>query len=167
MTDRREVCMGFGDMAGMYNEQGWGREITKEEALGYLKQNEDEGLIFQLNNSQEMNFVCSCCSCCCGGIIGLKSIPNPADYTTCNYQSVIDEELCSGCGSCVDRCQMEAITLENDVAIIAQKRCIGCGNCVIGCPEGAITLVLKEDPKIPPLTTSDLYKSIVEERKKR
>lgn len=167
LTDRREVCMGFGDMAGMYNEQGWGREITKEEALGYLKQNEDEGLIFQLNNSQEMNFVCSCCSCCCGGIIGLKSIPNPADYTTCNYQSVIDEELCSGCGSCVDRCQMEAITLENDVAIIAQKRCIGCGNCVIGCPEGAITLVLKEDPKIPPLTTSDLYKSIVEERKKR
>jgi Fe-S-cluster-containing hydrogenase component 2 len=62
---------------------------------------------------------------------------------------------------------MEAITLIDDVAILDQKRCIGCGNCVIGCPESAITLVPKEDPEIPPLTTSDMFKSMVEERKKQ
>lgn len=80
MTDRREVCMGFGDLAQMYIEQGWGREITKEEALAYLKQNEEEGLIFRPGNSQEMDFVCSCCYCCCGGIASLKKMPNPADF---------------------------------------------------------------------------------------
>jgi NAD-dependent dihydropyrimidine dehydrogenase PreA subunit len=166
-TDRREVCMGSGEMARMYNELGWGREITKEEALVYLKQNEEEGLIFQVNNSQEMDFVCSCCSCCCGGLVSLKRLPNPADYTSSNYQALIDEDLCSGCGTCIDRCQMEAITLENDVAGLDSKRCIGCGNCIISCPENAINLVPKDDPEIPPLTTSDLFKSFTEERKKQ
>jgi ferredoxin len=165
-TDRREVCMGTGEMSRRYNELGWGREITKEEALSYLKQNEEEGLIFQVNNSQEMDFVCSCCSCCCGGLVTLKSLPNPVDYTSCNYRAVIDKELCSGCGTCVERCQMVAITL-NDVALLDYKRCIGCGNCVIGCPEGAISLVSKEDPGVPPPTTSDMYKGIVEGRKKQ
>jgi ferredoxin len=166
-TDRREVCMSIGDMASMYNEYEWGREISKEEALGYLKQNEEEGLIFQLSNSQEMIFVCSCCSCCCDGLIHLKSIPNPADYTSCNYRAVIDEESCSGCGNCVERCQMDAITLEDDFATLHQKRCIGCGNCIFGCPENAITLVAKEDPEIPPLTTSDLFKNIAKERERQ
>jgi hypothetical protein len=32
MTDRREVCMGFGTLAQIYIENGWGREITKEQA---------------------------------------------------------------------------------------------------------------------------------------
>ncbi|MHA2158465.1 MAG: ATP-binding protein [Candidatus Thorarchaeota archaeon] len=167
VTDHREVCMGSGEMTRRYNELGWGREITKEEALAYLKQNEEDGLIFQVNNSQEMDFVCSCCSCCCGGLVSLKSLPNPADYTSSNYQAVINEELCSGCGTCIERCQMEAISLVDDVAILNQKRCIGCGNCIIRCPENAITLVPKEDPEIPPLTTSDLFESFVEERKKK
>lgn len=165
VTDRREVCMGIGEMARMYNEIGWSREITKEEALEYLKQNEEEGLIFQVNNSQEMDFVCSCCSCCCGGLVGLRRLPNPADYTSSNYQATIDEELCSGCGTCLERCQMNAISLESDVANLDPKRCIGCGNCVIVCPENAIALVPKQDPGVPPLTTSDLFKSFIEERK--
>jgi len=166
-TDRREVCMGAGEMTRRYIELGWGREITKEEALVSLKQNEEEGLIFQVNNSQEMDYVCSCCSCCCEGLVTLKSLPNPADYVASNYRAMIDEELCSGCGTCIERCQMEAITLIDDVAIVNQKRCIGCGNCVIGCPECAITLVSKDDPAVPPLTTSDMYGSFVEGRKKQ
>jgi NAD-dependent dihydropyrimidine dehydrogenase PreA subunit len=166
ITDRREVCMGVGDFAQMYNDSGWGREITKEEALKYLKQNEQEGLIFQLSNSQDFNFVCSCCSCCCGGIIGLKRIPNPADYTTSNYLAVIDEELCTGCEICIDRCQMDAITLEGDISVVNQKRCIGCGSCIIECPSDAISLIGKEELKVPPLTFDETYKRISEERKK-
>ena len=141
--------------------------ISKEEALDYLKKNEDDGLIFQLSNSQEMDFVCSCCSCCCGGLISLKSIPNPADYTSSNYQAVIDGELCSGCGTCIERCQMDAITLVDDIANLNPQRCIGCGNCIIGCPEDAITLVAKGEPSIPPLTTSDLFRNIAEARKEQ
>ncbi|MHA1122861.1 MAG: ATP-binding protein, partial [Candidatus Heimdallarchaeota archaeon] len=124
------------------------------------------GLIFQLSNSQEMIFVCSCCSCCCAGLAFLKGLPNPADYSSSNYQAIIDEELCNGCGSCVDRCQFDAIILETDFAVIQEKRCIGCGNCVLVCPEDAITLISKENLKVPPLTTVDLFNKIAEERKK-
>ena len=141
-TDRREVCLALGEMGQMYVEQGHGKEITKEEALEYLKKNEEEGLIFQVSNSQEFIFVCSCCSCCCEGLIGLKQIPNPADYSSSNYQAIVDDDLCSGCGSCVDRCQFDAITLDSDFAVIQEKRCIGCGNCIIVCPEEAISLII-------------------------
>ncbi|MFW9924824.1 MAG: 4Fe-4S binding protein [Candidatus Thorarchaeota archaeon] len=166
VTDRREVCLGVGDMAKLYNDQGYGREITKEEALQYLKQNEDEGLIFQLSNSQDMIFVCSCCTCCCSGLVSLKRIPNPADYTSSNYQAIIDKELCSGCANCVDRCQMEAIFLEADYAVIKQQRCIGCGNCLLSCSENAISLVLNEKQKIPPKTSIELFNKIADERRK-
>jgi len=165
VTDRREVCMTTGDMARLYIDQGYGCEITKEEALHYLKKNEEEGLIFQLSNSQEMIFVCSCCTCCCEGLVWLKSIPNPADYTSSNYQAVIDEELCSGCGTCVNRCQLEAIILEGDYSVIEQKRCIGCGNCLIVCPEEAISLIVKENPNVPPETSIDLFEKIAEKRR--
>ncbi len=164
-TDRREVCMAMGEMGQMYVEQGYGREITKEEALQYLKKNEEDGLIFQLSNSQEMVFVCSCCTCCCEGLASLKQIPNPADYASSNYQAVVNEELCSGCGNCVERCQMDAITLESEFAVVEQKRCIGCGNCLIGCPEDAITLIVKENLRVPPSTTSDLFSKIAEARR--
>ncbi|MCK5045586.1 MAG: 4Fe-4S binding protein, partial [Candidatus Heimdallarchaeota archaeon] len=51
-------------------------------------------------------------------------------------------------------------------AVIEQKRCIGCGNCLIDCPEDAITLIVKENPRIPPLTSSDLFSKIAEARRK-
>ncbi|NHJ41341.1 MAG: 4Fe-4S dicluster domain-containing protein [Asgard group archaeon] len=165
MTDRREVCMGVGDFAQVYNDSGWGREIKKEEALEYLKQNEQEGLIFQTSNSQDFNFVCSCCHCCCGGITNLKRIPNPADYTSSNYLAVIDEDLCTGCENCIDRCQMNAITLENEISVINQVRCIGCGNCILDCPSDAISLLSKEELKVPPITFDETYKRIADERK--
>ncbi|MFX1481076.1 MAG: 4Fe-4S binding protein [Promethearchaeota archaeon] len=165
MTDRREVCMGFGDLAQVYIEQKWGREITREEALNFLKKSEEEGLIFRPSNSQEMNFVCSCCYCCCGGISMLKSMPNPAEFTTSNYYSMIDEDLCTGCGICVERCQMDAITLENNVSKIEHKRCIGCGNCALECPSDAITLQKREKQIIPPKNVEELNKIMAKERK--
>ncbi len=165
LTDRREVCLGIGNFARIYNEQEWGREISKDEALELLKQNEKEGLIFQPGNTQEIDFVCSYCHCCCLGLGGLKSIPNPADYITSNYFAEVNKELCTGCGNCVDRCQMDAITLENEIATINIKRCIGCGNCVLECPEEAITMMKKEAVHIPPKTLEDLYGEMTKKRK--
>ncbi|MFX1235317.1 MAG: ATP-binding protein [Promethearchaeota archaeon] len=166
MTQRREVCMGFGDLARMYIEQGWDREINKDEALEFLIKNEQEGLIFQPGNSQRMDFVCSCCYCCCGGIAGLKKLPNPADFATSNYYAEIDEDLCTGCGNCINRCQMDAITLVNNISSIELKRCIGCGNCTLECLSDAITLRKKEQQNIPPLNVEDLIENIWQEKKK-
>ncbi|MFW9780802.1 MAG: ATP-binding protein, partial [Candidatus Heimdallarchaeota archaeon] len=117
-------------------------------------------------NSQRMDFVCSCCYCCCGGITGLKKLPNPADFATSNYYAEIDEDLCTGCGNCINRCQMDAITLVNNISSIELKRCIGCGNCTLECLSDAITLRKKEQQNIPPLNVEDLIENIWQEKKK-
>ena len=70
-----------------------------------------------------------------------------------------EPELCVGCGTCVDRCQMEALTLEGAVAELNLERCIGCGLCVSTCPDGALRLERKpasEQPPVP-LNTVDTY----------
>ena len=50
----------------------------------------------------------------------------------------INPAVCIGCGSCVEECLQEAITLEDDVAAIDEDRCIGCASCVEVCPVEAI-----------------------------
>ncbi len=57
--------------------------------------------------------------------------------------AVVDEELCSGCKTCLSVCPYTAISfVERDttgVAEINEALCKGCGTCVAACPAGAIT----------------------------
>lgn len=57
--------------------------------------------------------------------------------------SEIDEELCSGCGTCVKTCMFKASSIDplKKVSIIDEQRCKGCGNCVTSCPTGARDLL--------------------------
>jgi len=52
----------------------------------------------------------------------------------------VDEELCSGCKTCLGLCPYNAITRdeEKNVAVIDDALCKGCGTCVAACPSGAI-----------------------------
>jgi len=52
----------------------------------------------------------------------------------------IDKEKCTGCGTCVDTCPVEALKLVDDKAVVDPDTCIDCGSCVDECPEGAISL---------------------------
>ncbi|MFX0042742.1 MAG: FAD-binding protein [Candidatus Hodarchaeota archaeon] len=53
---------------------------------------------------------------------------------------IIDEELCNGCGSCVESCLYDAIELENNIAKVLEDNCILCRACIETCPEEAISL---------------------------
>ena len=59
----------------------------------------------------------------------------------------INQELCAGCGLCMDECPSDAISISNGWAVVDQKRCTGCEICVKVCPNGAIE-VCDEQPKI-------------------
>jgi len=166
MTKHKDNCLGFGDIIQMYIDQGWATQISKEETLKILRTNQEEGLILRPSNSQNVEFICSCCYCCDKGISGLLKVPDPVNYVETNFYSEIDPELCTGCGSCVERCQLKAITLIDDISSIDRKKCIGCGNCVAVCPSEAISLHKKEEPYVPPQTMDDLYDLILTEKTK-
>ncbi|MHB9093158.1 MAG: hydrogenase iron-sulfur subunit [Eubacteriales bacterium] len=57
--------------------------------------------------------------------------------------SEINEELCSGCGTCVKTCLFKASSIDSirKVSVIDEQRCKGCGNCVTSCPTGARDLL--------------------------
>ncbi len=54
--------------------------------------------------------------------------------------ALVNEEECSGCGTCVDECPSEAITLNDDkgIAVVDQDECVECGACEEACPNEAI-----------------------------
>jgi ferredoxin len=150
----------------MYIDQGWGREISREELIEIINKSEQEGLVLQPSNSEKIYFVCSCCGCCCGFLRGKGSLPKPVEFFTTNFHSQVDHGLCSQCGTCVDLCQMKALSFEDDLLSINLDRCIGCGVCVANCPEEAITLVKREKEFVPPATMEDTYASIMSNRRK-
>ena len=164
-TSRREVCLGFDFGAKLYIEQGWGREITKEEAINILKQNQEDGLVIQPDNAQELCFICSCCNCCCEGLSRVSKFPNPGELTISNFFAEVNPELCTGCETCIEICPMEAIIMKDDISKIIQKRCIGCGNCVAKCPSSAIELKKREKQFMPFPTMDDLFDKIMQRKK--
>ena len=163
-TDRREVCLGFRDYFDTYRREGWFKEISKQEALEILARSEKEGLVLQATNEMYPQAVCACCSCCCGILNTLKNVPNRADFVAANYRARVDDDKCAGCGLCVDRCHMEAISISDKKAVIDPKRCIGCGVCVPACTTGALSMEERTVPCIPPETTEDLYEAIDAEK---
>jgi len=52
---------------------------------------------------------------------------------------IIDEELCTGCTSCMESCIYGAIELDNNIAKVLPN-CTLCGACIEACPEEAISL---------------------------
>ncbi|MHA1932448.1 MAG: 4Fe-4S binding protein [Promethearchaeota archaeon] len=157
VTSRLETCIGLGILAKMYIDMGWAREISKEEAIEIFKKNEEEGLVIQPGNAQKPHFICSCCGCCCEELYGIKTFPNPALLVSTNHYVEIDPDLCSGCGTCFERCQLEAIEMNDDISSVDLQRCIGCGNCVLKCPSEAINLLEKESKFIPSETMTKYY----------
>lgn len=53
--------------------------------------------------------------------------------------AVVDEEICRGCGLCVEVCAYDARTLDmrRNLAVVNEVLCEGCGACQVACPSGA------------------------------
>ena len=56
--------------------------------------------------------------------------------------AVVDADLCTGCGACVDECNDDALAMNDDetLAVVNAAKCTGCGNCEDTCPTGAIEM---------------------------
>jgi len=60
----------------------------------------------------------------------------------------VDNAKCTGCGSCVDVCPQQAITMHDDLAMINEDLCLQCGTCANVCPAGAIREVALANIKL-------------------
>jgi len=163
-----EACFLFGSHASFYVDNGMGRFITPDEAKEIARKNEAAGLVMQPFNSQYVGGMCSCCGDCCGMLRSLKKQSNPAAAVKSNYYAQVDGDECTGCETCLDRCQMEAIDIVEGKAIINRKRCIGCGLCISTCPTDAVRLAKKSEDQqyVPPETGMETYIRIAQERGK-
>jgi Fe-S-cluster-containing hydrogenase component 2 len=164
ITKMREVCLLFGSAARSYQSKGWARMLTKDEVFTILTQAETDGLVLQPSNTDKLFAICLCCGCCCEILTGAKPLDNPVQYFATNYQAIVDFEECIGCGKCEDRCQMDAIEIEDGKSIVDLTRCIGCGLCCVTCPQEAITLEKKPKVYVPPKNSLRLYMDIMRKR---
>ncbi|MDY6988431.1 MAG: 4Fe-4S binding protein [Thermodesulfobacteriota bacterium] len=142
-TKPEETCLVFGIGADYYERNNMGRLIDLEEALEILRKADEAGLVLQPSNAKDVVNICCCCGCCCQVLKTIKRHPHPASVVSTPYVVAADPDSCEGCGTCVDRCQMEALTLEEDKVSLQADRCIGCGLCVTTCPSGSLSLVRK------------------------
>jgi len=163
-TKLRESCFSFRTAAKSFIEKGLAREITKEEAFKILEKAEEDGLVLQPGNSQRPMSICTCCGCCCGVLTSQKQLPDLSRFFATNYYAEVDPDLCVGCGICEDRCNLDAINIEDNIAQVDKGRCIGCGVCVPTCTSEAMKLIKKEEETLPPRNTIATYMTIMDKK---
>jgi len=128
--------------------------VSREEALAFLDHAEQIGLVHTVSNvTKGGGYVCNCCGCCCGLLRGITEWGIEHSVAQANYFAVIEPDECSNCGTCVERCQVRAISEADGVPVIDLALCIGCGLCVTGCDQDAVQLERKPQDEIvvPPI----------------
>jgi ferredoxin len=163
-TAARQTCLTFGPAARAMAREGAARFIDRESVLRVLDEADREGLVLQPQNTQSPLFVCCCCGCCCGVLKSARQLPEPARHFSTNHVAGVNADACEACGTCLGRCQMDAISLDTGTAAVAATHCIGCGLCVTTCPSGAMTLTRIPGKRRPPRDTATLYTAIFIER---
>jgi len=152
------VCLQLTEGSAKYaEEQGVGKRLTLEEGMEVLRLCEDAGLIPSVFGGEKLGFICNCDGQGCGSLrVGVQT--GYFNREKSRYQASVDQELCNGCQTCVERCIFGAIEMvkfpgsKKLKAYVDPEKCYGCGCCVIKCPvEGAIALKLVRPKEHIPL----------------
>ena len=163
-----ETCLLFGDFADFYVRTGRGRSIDKAEVKEILANANKANLVLNPTNSKYISAICCCCGCCCGILNGLKYYPEPAKVVVSSFAATFDPEACVGCGVCLTRCQMQAVSSEEGSIALNPDRCIGCGLCVSTCPSGSLKLIRKpESGQVIPTTFQDTWYNIAKKQSEK
>ena len=147
-TPTVDTCLQMNKGADYVIKRGSGRPISHEEAMQIVDFAEETGLIHQLPNSKLMNLnvMCNCCTDCC-----LALAPFEGDleligkiWEKSRYEASVDQDLCNGCQTCIERCPFDAIQMQKVEgskklkAKVDPEKCFGCGLCVITCEPHAL-----------------------------
>ncbi|MFW9825267.1 MAG: ATP-binding protein [Candidatus Thorarchaeota archaeon] len=144
----QESCFQVGLFGEYFIRRGEGKELSRGEAHMLVDELATLGLIFTTENteSQMHQVICCCCACCCALLRGMTRFEEKNENCTAksNYISRVNQELCQGCGLCIERCPFNAIKIKNDKSFVITERCYGCGACAVTCPTKAIKIYRAE-----------------------
>ena len=121
-----DMCLTLGTSAEYNIRTGRARRITRDEAFAIIEKAEKEGLMHQisgLTGPGRTNLICNCCGCSCLSLTNATLYRNP-DRVRSNYVSQVDQDKCVACGQCVENCQVNALTLGQNLCtknVIAPK----------------------------------------------
>jgi MinD superfamily P-loop ATPase len=72
----------------------------------------------------------------------LHLLLHPKPYANHEFHSgneaIVDPQVCTGCGECIEACRFDALEMEDGVAVVNPFRCEGCKVCVTLCPAQAV-----------------------------
>ncbi|MFB0563053.1 MAG: ATP-binding protein [Candidatus Lokiarchaeia archaeon] len=157
-----DACIAFGSAANFFLHRGKAiKEVNADEVIDVLRRNVEAGLVLMTSNMQYgQDFICSCCTCCCGILRSLVEFKSPRVLVKSNFIPVRNADECTECGNCIEICQFDA--WDDDLNWI-EERCIGCGVCEVDCPVEAIKMEkAKED--IPEKGPYNAWKKVIETR---
>ncbi|MDR2088975.1 MAG: C-GCAxxG-C-C family protein [Clostridiales Family XIII bacterium] len=124
-------------------DRGYARPISKEAAIGVLRNAYESGLIHSYGES--LGGFCNCCVCCCWAFKNMDKLRakgyNPREiwYRT-DYVIAVDEEKCVNCGLCAKRCGFAALKKGESAIEADEEKCWGCGACRPVCPKDALSV---------------------------
>lgn len=151
-------CLFLGDSA-LDGPPGLFHEVSAEEARGHVNRALQTGLVPMVGKNLIDNFlfgikerhrllsICFCCECCCISRYVLHSPSKVVESTFPRLEGVTVEvtDECTGCGTCVEHCYIQAMRVVEDRAVIAES-CRACGRCATACPNHAIEVSI-DDPE--------------------
>ena len=144
----QEVCLTFNGVADYLATYGIAREISRDEAHGIVRDCMELGLVQIGDNKRDgLAVICNCCGCCCDILGGYRRFGGTGLVSPSAFVAAVTTELCGGCGTCVARCPVGAVTTASGRAKVDGGVCLGCGVCARFCPTGACSMRLR--PKRP------------------
>jgi NAD-dependent dihydropyrimidine dehydrogenase PreA subunit len=162
----QEVCMVLGTAVDFTVRHGHARPASKQELLEKLALSREHGLVHITDNVRNAPaYLCNCCGCCCGQLTAINRHGITHAVATSNFLAEIQVDSCDGCGKCVRRCPVQAVSLrarpyhlrakskKKMVAHVDEDVCLGCGVCHPVCKTGALTMARRAKRVLTPETT--------------
>ncbi|HZY42430.1 MAG TPA: 4Fe-4S dicluster domain-containing protein [Anaerolineae bacterium] len=170
----KNICMTFNGTADALTRHGYARAVDKAEGLDLLQEAYAYNLVqFGENVREGVNFICNCCGCCCEALIAQRKFGVMQPIHTTNFSPHVQDDLCNGCGKCVNICPVEAMTLvsANDphkpnkrLAKLDVTMCLGCGVCTRVCPTKGLWLEVRPERVITPVNSTHRVVAMAIER---